>query len=175
MFLFFIYLLLSGVMRGEQNNAILSLKPRRKRAKIDLEMKMKIINKYEGGYNMSATAHQFGLSSSTISSIVKDANRIKEHVMGLAPLKSTIITKQRTGAIYQMEQLLKLWLQEQIQNRIQLNLQSIRAKARSIYEDIKANHQDASKQFLASTGWFARFKHRAGLHFNVSVFVYLII
>jgi transposase-like protein len=74
-----------------------------KRTKIDLKMKMKMIKKYKGGQSLSATARELGLSASTVNTTVEDAYRMKEHVKEAATLKSMIITKQRSGAIYEME------------------------------------------------------------------------
>jgi DNA-directed RNA polymerase specialized sigma24 family protein len=56
-------------------------------------MKTKMIKKYEEGQSLSAIARELGLSASTVNTTVKDADRMKEHVKGAAPLKSTIITK----------------------------------------------------------------------------------
>jgi transposase-like protein len=48
-------------------------------------MKMKMIKKYEGGQSLSATARELGFSASTVNTIVKDADRIKEHLKELHP------------------------------------------------------------------------------------------
>nr|XP_023648729.1 tigger transposable element-derived protein 1-like isoform X2 [Paramormyrops kingsleyae] len=140
----------------------------RKRTVIDLELKMKIIRKYEGGQSLSAIAREFGLAVSTINTIVKDAARIKQHVRRAACLKSTIITKKREGAISEMEKLLTLWIEDQIQKRIPLSLVTIQAKARSLFDDLREKYPEGTQSFTASSGWFARFKKRAGFH-NVKV------
>jgi hypothetical protein len=103
-----------------------------------------------------------------VNTIVTDADRVKEHVERAGPLKSTIITKQRSGAIYEMEKLLTTWMEDQTQRRVPLSLMTIQAKAGSLYADIKGKRQDASQAFVASNGWFSRFKNRAGFH-NVKV------
>jgi hypothetical protein len=136
----------------------------RKRSKIDLETKMKMITKYENGQSLSAISRELCLSVSTVNTIVKDADRIKEHVRGSAPMKSTIITKQRSRAIYETENLLTIWIKDQIQKHVPLTMVLIKAKARSLYGDIKQKFPDAPESFVASTGWFNRFKKRAGLH-----------
>lgn len=127
-------------------------------------MKMKIITKYENGQSLSAISRELGLSVSTVNTIVKDADRIKEHVRRSAPMKSTIITKQRSRAIYETENLLTIWIKDQIQKHMPLTTVLIKAKARSLYRDIKQKFPDAPESFVASTGWFSRFKKRAGLH-----------
>uniref|UniRef100_A0A8C9SKK2 HTH CENPB-type domain-containing protein n=1 Tax=Scleropages formosus TaxID=113540 RepID=A0A8C9SKK2_SCLFO len=156
------------IMTGKRHTDAKITQPKRKRTKIDLEMKMKMIKKYEGGQNLSAIARELGLSVSTVNTIVKNAARIKEHVKGCAPLKSTIITKQRSGAIYEMEKLLMMWMEDQIRKCVPLSLMNIQAKARSLYEDIKGKYPTACQSFVASNGWFHRFKNRVGLHNKVS-------
>ena len=154
---------------SRQWNSKKNPRPIRKRTKIDLEMKLKLISKYENGLgNMSAVAREFGLSVSTVNSIVKDAERIKEHVKRSALLKSTIITKHRAIAIDEMEKLLIIWIDEKMKNLIPLKLTTIQAKARHLYEKVKKEKcPDAPQTFMASKGWFNRFKNRAG--FSVKI------
>jgi hypothetical protein len=151
-------------MSGRRQSAAASSKHTRKRSKIDLETKMKIIRKYETGRRVSAIACELGLCVSTVNTIVKDADRIKEHVRASAPMKSTIITKRRSRAIYETENLLTTWITDQIQKHAPLSMSLIKAKARSLYGDIKERFPNAPESFVASNGWFTRFKKRAGLH-----------
>jgi len=151
-------------MSGRRQSVADSSQHMRKRSKIDLEMKMKMITKYENGQSLSAISRELGLSVSTVNTIVKDADRIKEHVRGSAPIKSTVITKQRSRAIYETEKLLTIWIKDQIQKHVPLTMVLIKAKARRLYGDIKQKFPDARESFVASTGWFNRFKQRAGLH-----------
>nr|XP_023694244.1 tigger transposable element-derived protein 1-like [Paramormyrops kingsleyae] len=134
----------------------------RKRTAINLELKIKIIRKYEAGQCLSAIAREFGLANSTVNTIVKDAARIKQHVKGTACLKSTIITKRREGAISEMEKLLTLWMEDQIQKRVPLSVMTVQAKARSLFDDLKKKYPEGTQSFSASSGWFSRFKNRAG-------------
>jgi hypothetical protein len=50
-----------------------------------------VIHIYEGVQNLSAI--------STVNSIMKNTARLKEHVTGMAMLRSTAITKKYEGAI----------------------------------------------------------------------------
>jgi transposase-like protein len=67
----------AAVMTGKRQRCGKTAQPTRKRNKIDLEMKMKMIKKYEVGQSLSAIARELGLSASTVNTIVKDADRIK--------------------------------------------------------------------------------------------------
>lgn len=130
---------------------------------------MRMIHKYEGGQSLSSISRELGFAASTVSTILKDSARIKEHVRGSAPLKSTVITKKRSGAIYEMEKLLTIWMEDQIQKRLPLSLRAIQAKARSLFEDVKGKFDNPDVQFMASNGWFNRFKMRSNfLNVNVS-------
>uniref|UniRef100_K7FVN0 HTH CENPB-type domain-containing protein n=1 Tax=Pelodiscus sinensis TaxID=13735 RepID=K7FVN0_PELSI len=134
----------------------------RKRKAIDLEQKLAIVRQYEGGQTVSFMAYHLGLSKSTICTILKDSDRIREAAKGSAPMKSTIITKKRTGLIHDMEKLLVLWMEDQIQKCMPLSLKMIQAKACSLFEDLKKTN------FSASHGWVNHFKNHAKFH-NVKV------
>ena len=70
---------------------------KKERKAIDLTTKMQVIKQYEGGKKVNAITRDLKLSHSTVSSILKDKERIREAVEGSAPLRSTVITTQRTG------------------------------------------------------------------------------
>ncbi|XP_045381581.1 tigger transposable element-derived protein 1-like [Lemur catta] len=142
----------------------------KKRKAITLEMKLKIITQHEGGKPVMAIAREFGLSQSTISTILKDKKRITDAVKSSASVKSTVITKKRAGPIDDMEKLLVLWMEDQIQKHIPLSLLMIQAKARSLFKMLKQHTSDPTytQIFKASHGWFQRFKRRHNFH-NVKV------
>ena len=71
-----------------------------------------------------------GLSHSTVATILKDKERIIEHVKGSASMKATVITKQRSGLIIEMERLLVLWLEDQNQQHILVSLLVIQEKVK---------------------------------------------
>uniref|UniRef100_K7G2I4 HTH CENPB-type domain-containing protein n=1 Tax=Pelodiscus sinensis TaxID=13735 RepID=K7G2I4_PELSI len=129
---------------------------KRKRKAIDLEQKIAIVGQYKRGQAVSFMVRNLGLSKSTISTIKKDSNHIHEAVKGSAPMKSTIITKKRTGPIHDMEKLLVLWIEDQIKKRMTLSLKMIQAKAHSLLE--KKEGYDYDQTFSASYGWFNRFR-----------------
>ena len=70
---------------------------------------------------VNVIARDMNLSHSTVSTILKDKERIREAVKGSAPMQSTIITKQRSGPIHEMEKLLYIWMKDQIKKRPRLN------------------------------------------------------
>ncbi|XP_068959392.1 uncharacterized protein [Petaurus breviceps papuanus] len=123
--------------------------PSRKRKSIDLEMKMNIIRKYEGGQKLSSIARELSLAVSTVNSIVKDAARIKEHAEDSACMKLTYLSKHREGAILEMEKRLTVWIEAQNQKNIPLSLMAIQDKARNLFEDLKPMDQGVMVDFKA--------------------------
>ncbi|XP_063875817.1 tigger transposable element-derived protein 1-like [Scylla paramamosain] len=145
-------------------------KPAKKARKaIDLDMKMKVIKQFERGKRVSVIARDLQLPHSTVSTILKDKERIPEAVKGSAPMRSTVITKQQTGLIHEMEKLLNVWIESQLQKRVPLSLHTLQTKALSIFKMLKEHAgEDYSQEFTASTGWFKQFKKRFQLH-NVRI------
>lgn len=135
-----------------------------RRKAISLEMKMKIINDYEAGKKVKEIACDLDLARSTVSTILKDKDRIKEAVKTSIGFTS-IITRQRKGLIDEMEKLLAIWFSDQIQKGLPMSLLIIQAKARSIFETLKAREGEESREtFTASHGWLQRFCQRFNLH-----------
>nr|XP_033811880.1 CENPB DNA-binding domain-containing protein 1-like [Geotrypetes seraphini] len=110
---------------------------KKERKAIDLDTKMMIIKQYKGGKKVNAIACDIKLSHFTVSTIMKDKNRICEAVKGSAPLRSTVITKQRTGPIHEMENLLNIWMEDQIHKRMPLSFFTVQSKARSLFGTLK--------------------------------------
>jgi hypothetical protein len=51
---------------------------------IDLELKIRMIHKYEFGHSLSAIEHELSLAVYTVNTSMKDAACIKEHAKGMA-------------------------------------------------------------------------------------------
>jgi hypothetical protein len=93
-----------------------------------------------------------------------DREGIKDHVKGSASFKSTIITKKRAGAPFEMQKLLKLSMEDKTQKKALLNLMTIQEKPVRLFEDVKVRFSVPEAKFVASSGWFDRFKARANFH-----------
>ena len=87
----------------------------KKRKAITIEVKLDIVKRYEKGETPTNIGRSLGFSRSTVATIIKDKDRILDHVKGSAPMQGTVITKQRSGLIIEMERLLVLWLEDQHQ------------------------------------------------------------
>lgn len=80
-------------------------RPAKNRKALDLELKMKVIKQYEGGKKVNTIACDLQLSHSTVSTILKDKERIREAVKGSPSMKSTITIK-RYESSHKVEKLL---------------------------------------------------------------------
>uniref|UniRef100_A0A3Q1EIV1 HTH CENPB-type domain-containing protein n=1 Tax=Acanthochromis polyacanthus TaxID=80966 RepID=A0A3Q1EIV1_9TELE len=138
----------------------------KKRKAISMEVKLDIIKRSEKGERPTNIGRLLGLNRTTVSTIIGDKKRILEHVRRSAPMKSTVITKKRSGLILEMERLLVLWLEDQQQRCLPVSLRLTQEKARSLFEKLKREKGEGSEneEFGASKGWFMRFKARANLH-----------
>jgi hypothetical protein len=88
-----------------------------------------MLKKYEGGQSLLSIA-LLDLAAQRVRSILNDSSCIKEQVKSSAPLKSTMVTKQCSGAFYETEKLLTVWMEDQIQKRVLSSLMTIKGKAR---------------------------------------------
>ncbi|KAI8747737.1 tigger transposable element-derived protein 1, partial [Biomphalaria glabrata] len=139
----------------------------KRRKTITMEVKLDIVKRYDLGETATNIGRSLGLSRSTVSTIIKEKDRILEHVRGSAAMTSTVITKQRNRLILEMEKLLVLWLDEQTGP---VSLIAIQEKAIRLFDVLKKEKGNGCEKeaFMASRGWFLRFKDRANLH-NIRV------
>ena len=66
----------------------------------------------------------------------------------------------------EMEKLLSVWMQDQHENQVMLNLKLIQEKAKSLNENLKKKHckKSGRASFNADHSWFHQFKARASFH-----------
>ncbi|XP_068208095.1 tigger transposable element-derived protein 1-like [Palaemon carinicauda] len=120
----------------------------KKRKAITMEVKLDIIKRSKNGETPTNIGRALGLSHSTVATILKDKERIVKHVKGSAPMISTVITKQRSGLIIEMEKLLVLWLEDQNQRRIPVSLMVIKEKAKRLFEALKKERGEESESLF---------------------------
>lgn len=142
---------------------------KRKRHQINFETKLMILNKYKEGKGVAAIGRDFGLAPSTVSSIVRDSARLLKHINTATSLKSTVICKRWDEPIQDMEKLLIDWIDDQSQQGVSLCITDIKNKAKSFFDSVKSKYPESSQTFMASNGWYYRFKQR--VRFNDSEMV----
>ena len=133
---------------------------------IMVETKVKIIEGVEQGEKMVDIACSYNLNHSIISTILKNKDKIMEHVKSVVLTMSTIISKKSGKVMEEMEKLLSAWIQDQHQHQVLLSLMLIQEKTKRLYEDLKKKHGEESEgtSFNASHVWFHWFKARAKFH-----------
>lgn len=104
----------------------------KKRNVISIENKKDMILRYENGETLSSIARRYGMNRSTIGTILKQKEKIKEFVQSAGPLKSAMMTKRRGRVLEEMERLLAMWIEDQHQRRAPLSLLLIQEKAKSL-------------------------------------------
>ncbi|XP_053561178.1 tigger transposable element-derived protein 1-like [Bombina bombina] len=138
------------------------------RKSITLDMKLKIIRLYDEGVIQAEIGRKLGFTRTTINTVMKNREKIVADVKSATPVNTTTIRK-RDSIVADMERLI-LWIENQTTRHVPVNQAIIQSKALSLFNDLKANKGEAAKnaEFVASRGWFDRFKKRSNLH-NIKV------
>lgn len=137
-----------------------------KRIKVTVEMKRKIIEKREGGVSVADLARSYNRSTSTICTILKNKDKIKEinASKGVSRMSS-----KRSRILDDVEKLLLIWINERGLQGDTINENIICEKAKAIFADLVKKSSGSStaeneEQFKGSHGWFEKFKRRTGIH-----------
>ncbi|XP_076069180.1 putative CENPB DNA-binding domain-containing protein 1 [Oratosquilla oratoria] len=141
-----------------------STKPKRKAVRRTIELKKELIAKFESGTRISDLATQYGMAKSTISSILKNKDIIKEANVAKGV---TILAVNRSTIIEQMEKLLLVWINEKQLAGDSISETIMCEKAKRLHDDLKRDSPGTSAQtdkFKASRGWFDQFKKRSSIH-----------
>lgn len=135
---------------------------------MSLDEKLKIVMRARDGESISEIARSLHVSRSTIGSILKNKQNIFEHAKSISVSMKAKRVYKRNKIIVQMENLLKEWLEEQNLKHIPFSTSILRQKASSIYQTLLTESSTSSENhgngFVASRGWFNRFRIRAKLH-----------
>ena len=122
------------------------------RKSISLETKMQMLRRLDAGERQSDIGTALNLSTSTIRTTTS----------------ATKITRSRNNVIEEMEKRLFIWIDDEVERNMPLSEAIIMEKARTIFNHIQNEKGDTSENFVASRGWFYRFKNRNNLH-NIQI------
>lgn len=75
-------------------------------------------------------------------------------------MKLIVIIKQYSALIIEMERPLVLWLEDQYQQCMKINLSKNQKKAKGLSHWKGKSKGSESEEFLASTGWCMQFKNQ---------------
>ena len=124
-----------------------------------------MIKLYEGGETINSISKKFDMSTSTVSTIMKAKEKFLAKIKEAQPLNSTWIrTKETNSLIPRMETLLTAWINDQTQRlHMPVSQAVICTKALSLFKDL-CQKENLEESFVASNGWFQRYKKRANWH-----------
>lgn len=138
---------------------------KRKRVVLSLVEKIKILDALKSD-KVASVARKFGMNESSVRELRKNEEKIRASVKesGLLCAKTASVT--RDIKLEKTEKALNLWIEDQTKKRVPLSSQIIREKAKQLHSHFSQSLGEASDtpQFLASKGWFERFKTRFTLH-----------
>ncbi|KAG7171215.1 CENPB DNA-binding domain-containing protein 1-like [Homarus americanus] len=88
---------------------------KRSHVAVTLDVKLDIVKRHEHGEGPSVIGRMHGLAPSTVHSIVKSADKIKEMARSATPLTATKVTRFHDAEIESMEWMLSTWIDDQTQ------------------------------------------------------------
>uniref|UniRef100_A0A8C4PZS8 HTH CENPB-type domain-containing protein n=1 Tax=Eptatretus burgeri TaxID=7764 RepID=A0A8C4PZS8_EPTBU len=136
------------------------------RKSITLDVKMQVLRQIEAGERQVEVGRAFDLATSTIRTILSNADKIKASARSTTSLSKTKLTRSRSSLSEKMESRLIVWMEEQTRRQMPLTQSVIMEKARSIFTHLREQEGERSttETFAASRGWFDRFKRRSNFH-----------
>ena len=140
-------------------------KCKKQRKAVTLEEKLSVIKRYENNERTVDIVRATGLSDSMLRSIRNQADKRKESCKSATRMTTAKITQIRAPIMEKLERMLAQWIEHQNKRAIPLSTSIIQAKARSLFDELNAVELDPKvSSFVASAGWFERFKGRHGFH-----------
>lgn len=126
-----------------------------KRRQFSLKMKLKILEAVDSGKRKKDIATEFGISQSTLSTVLKNRSKIEENSreIYLGPYR-----KRMRGATFRdLDKAVFIWFKEVRSRNIPVNGRRLQEKAKIIAKLL--GHDN----FRASGGWLSRFRERYGI------------
>lgn len=146
-------------------------KPKKDRKAIPLSVKLDVVKRIDEGQRNKDVMQALHLSSSTISTIYMQKEKILQTaVIAAGGANLTKLTLSRHPIMEKLEKLLLQWIDETTSRQMALNFHVIREKALSLFERLKAQAIEEGDEtaktvnFKGSHGWFDRFKKRGLMH-----------
>ncbi|KAJ7316717.1 hypothetical protein JRQ81_002879 [Phrynocephalus forsythii] len=117
-------------------------KSKSKRRIISLELKKEIISWYENGAHLMDLSKQYDMPRTTIATIIKNKDIIKEADVAKGV---SILTKSRPQSVEEMEKLLLIWINEKQVAGDSISESLICEKALRLHADIIARSPGAKR------------------------------
>uniref|UniRef100_K7G7M9 HTH CENPB-type domain-containing protein n=1 Tax=Pelodiscus sinensis TaxID=13735 RepID=K7G7M9_PELSI len=128
-----------------------------------------VIKQIEKGECNCDISRALNMHESSVRTIHAQAEKIKESCKNATPVSVKKVVHTRSNLMENMERRLSMWIEDQTQRKMPVNLAVIQEKAKALYDAVKLelNEIDA-KPFNASHGWLKHFKKRSNLH-NIKI------
>lgn len=140
-------------------------KNKKERKSITFEIKLDVLKRFEAGQKTIEIANELGLARSTVATIKANKNKISSCIQNVKDVAAKNSSRKRSNVMEQMEKCLSIWIDHQAQRNVPVSSAIIKSKAKSLHEDLLSKTNESSGEiFLASNGWFERFKCRHSLH-----------
>lgn len=142
-----------------------------KRRALTLIQKVAILDRLAQGEGSTTVARNFGLSEGTVRSVKKCEDKIRSSVAAGAPHNAKMTFYARDAILQRMEKVLIEWIDDQNSKSIEIDGTIIRKEAKRLYDlyksEIEATEDPKSEKvttFVASKGWYEKFKKRVTLY-----------
>jgi hypothetical protein len=139
---------------------------KRPRTSLSLEAKLDIIERLERGQTAASLGRLYNVNESSIRTIKKSAEKIRSSIAQSCSPAAKKSLRVRNPLLERMEMMLVTWLEDQKEKKMTVNTTTIRAKALKLYKELQQEDgvPSATEPFLASKGWFEKFKKRQNLY-----------
>lgn len=119
-----------------------------------LGTKLNIIQRLENGETAASLGRFYNVNESSIRTIKKNAERIRNSVAQSCSSAAKKIVRVRNPLLEKIEKMLAIWVEDQNKKRMTVNSRIIRTKALKLYEHLQQRHRDSSsaEPFAASKG-----------------------
>ncbi|KAL7306176.1 hypothetical protein TKK_0001621 [Trichogramma kaykai] len=135
---------------------------KKERKPMTLSDKIKVLDLLKNGEIVAAVARKFDVNESTIRTIRKNKEKIFQSVQQLGQYAKQVKTSRNVN-LEKMEEMLILWIQDVIRRNIPLCQAAVQQQAQDFYAYLEEKNPTGDI-FLASRGWFHRYRERYSLH-----------
>ncbi|KAM3936770.1 tigger transposable element-derived protein 4-like [Leptodactylus fuscus] len=137
--------------------------PPKKRTKLTVQQKVEIIRELEGNSSLRQTdlANRYNMPLMTVNTIVRNKKHILEQSEKLGKMSGKR-SKFRKAKHEELENILMKWINQARAAGINIDGSVVREKANTLAAKMNV------KDFVASSGWFTRFKERNSLSYCVA-------
>ncbi|GFR26143.1 tigger transposable element-derived protein 1 [Trichonephila clavata] len=135
---------------------------------ISLETKIKILDRLKDNERIADISRHLNLNESSIRTIRQAEDKIRGSFASGSSVLVKVTARPRATIMEKMEQALTVWVEDMTTKRLPIDKNTIKQKALKIFDCLKENSEfsadDTSHKFVASNGWFEKFKKRHALH-----------